>query len=138
MAPVSLCFLRGVHVGLFREGSGWALRFGPNGGGPARALIALDEAGRVLGCIAYDVRSGRRFVSFLTYVARRARGLGLASSLWALALGAARARKVEVRVISDNGLTLVRKVAAEHPGVRFLIREDGERKLRDKRRKGLA
>lgn len=129
---LSLFFASDVHVGLWRDP--WSIRFGANGGGACRALIALDDAGRVLGCLAFVMYSGRRLRSYLTFVDRRARGLGLGAALWALALDETRARGARVTVISDNGLALMRAVQAEHPRVRFLIREDGKRKLRDKRK----
>lgn len=132
---LSFFFAPRIQAQLLRNDAGrYAVQLGVESVGPSRAIMALDDTGRLVGMLVFDVIGGGHTLrSWMTYVARSWRGEGLARELWSLALSRRAIRRVRVTVISDNGLALMRSVAACHPKIKFDIREDARRKLRDKR-----
>jgi hypothetical protein len=135
---LSFFFAPKVQAQLERHTSGrYRVRLGVESVGPARAIMALDESGKMVGVLVFDlVNSGRTMRSWMTFVDDAWRGVGMALTLWDLALQRRRVRSVRVTVISDNGLALVRSLAERHPAVRFDVRESAGRKLRAKRAAG--
>jgi GNAT superfamily N-acetyltransferase len=96
-------------------------------------VIEVKDRKRVIAGFAYDL-SGSKNGSVLeahgTYVARRRRGQGLGKIMWEAAIEEENARRIEVQVISDSGLTLVSSLEEKYPDIMWSITEAGSRKLR--------
>ena len=100
---------------------------------PGRALYALDDDERIVGLVHYCVMN-QVYRSIFTFVEKVWRREGLASALWDVALAREDPEKVIVNVISDKGWTLVSSLVERYPGIEWCVDDDGDRKLRDKRK----
>lgn len=85
--------------------------------------------GRMCGCIASHT-VGVFYESGFTFVSKNWRKKGLAMAMWRLMLETINPSTVNLRVISDRGLTLVERLQNEFKHIRFFWHDDGNRKLR--------
>jgi hypothetical protein len=93
-----------------------------------RAVVATRR-GRMVGVLKYNVRGGL-LSSTDTYVTPLMRQTGLATYLWKMALRYDQPDRVLVRVVSDRGITLVKRLARRFRHLNWYVRERGGRKLR--------
>jgi len=96
-----------------------------------RAVIAIDEDGHVAGAWKYDKPYYKAIRSAGTWVAPKYRRHGLALRLWGFGLKHEQPERVKVVVTSDRGHTLTCSLKIKFPHIKWTIKNNGDRKLRN-------
>jgi len=117
-----------LHRGMLENNWNWYLESRAN-----HVVIAYDPKSRdpIVGAFKFDF--GRRWHSINshgTWVRSSFQRRGIAKTMWITAIRKLKVERVEVRVVSDRGLTLISSIKKKFPRVRFQLWEDGDRKLR--------
>ena len=99
-----------------------------------RAVIALDEDGHVAGAWKYDKPRHKVIRSSGTWVAPKHRKRGLGLKLWEFGLQHEKAERVTVVATSDRGYTLACSLKERFPEIKWIIKDNGDRKLRNLRK----
>jgi len=93
-----------------------------------RCAVAIMDS-RVIGMFSYSMQ-GCLLAASGTEVSPKYRKIGIARSLWDLAIRTERPISVYVGVCTDRGMTLVNSVHRIHNRKHWVVYDDGRRKLR--------